>query len=667
MRTVADFPRPVRVIEDLVIPMPDGCRLAATLWLPADAEANPVPAILEHLPYRRRDGTRARDALTHAWFAGHGYAAVRVDMRGNGDSEGLMEDEYTPQELKDAVDAIAWIAAQPWCTGAVGMMGISWGGFNALQVAALRPPALKAIVTLCSTDDRFGDDIHYRGGALLGENFGWGATMFSYSSRPPDPMIAGEAWRALWLARLAANPLLHARWLAHPTRDAYWRHGSVCEHYGAIEAATLAIGGWNDSYKNTVPNLVANLSAPVKGILGPWIHKYPHIARPEPIGFLQEARRWWDRWLKGIDTGVEADPALRLYLLDSARPQTWYETRAGRWIAEAAWPSPTIVEETLSLGPGTLGAAAPFATTVASPAHCGLAGGEFCAMHWGPELPGDQRRDDALSACFDTAPLAAARTIVGRPRVTLTLAADRPAAQIAVRLCDLHPDGASTRITYGVLNLAHRDGHTDPRPLTSGEPVTVTLELDAIAYEAPQGHRLRLAVSTAYWPILWPAPAPVTLTITEGRLDLPLRPEQEPGEGPAVAFEPPEGAAPWDVETLRPAAAARRVVEDQATGTITLEIEDDFGEVRDRDHGLAAGSRLSERWSIHPDDPLSARAEARWEQTRARGDWSTRTLAETAMTGDAEAFRITGRLRAWEGDTLVFERDYEESIPRGLR
>jgi putative CocE/NonD family hydrolase len=663
MRTVTDFPCRTRFVEYLAIPMRDGLDLAAALWLPEDAAANPVPAILEHLPYRRRDGTVARDRLTHPDLAGHGYACLRTDLRGSGDTDGVLTDEYTPQELHDAVDAIAWIAAQPWCSGAVGMMGISWGGFNALQVAALRPPALEAIVTLCSTDDRYADDIHFKGGALLGENFGWGATMFSYSSRPPDPLIVGDRWRAMWLERLDANPMLHARWLEHPTRDAFWRHGSVCEDWGAIEAATLAIGGWNDAYKNAVPRIVANLKAPAKGILGPWIHKYPHIAKPEPAGFLQEALRWWDRWLKGLDTGVDSDPAMRLFLMDSARPATWYENRSGTWIAEPAWPSPRIAPETWYLGPGTLGAPAAFTATVASLATCGLMGGEYCAMHWGPELPGDQRRDDALSACFDSPPLDAPRAVVGAPVVHLTLTADRPVAQIAVRLCDLHPDGASTRITWGVLNLAHRDGHTDPRPLVPGAAVTLRLQLDDIAYAVPAGHRLRFAVSTAYWPMIWPAPAPVTLTLTAGRLDLPVRPLPE---GPETALPPPEAAPPWPHDVLRPASNRRVITEDQATGLVTLEIDDDFGEMRDRDHGLTTGSRLSERWSIHPDDPLSARAEARWTQTLARGDWSVRTEAETTMTSDATTFRITGRLTAFEGERQVFVRDHDRTIPRGL-
>ena len=183
--------------------MPDGCRLAARIWLPENAEQQPVPVILEYIPYRKNDGTALRDSLYHPYFAGHGYAAMRVDMRGSGDSEGVMLDEYLQQELDDAVSVIAWLAEQPWCDGSVGMMGKSWGGFNSLQVAALHPPELKAIITVCSTDDRYADDVHYKGGCVLTTDMlGWSTTMLAWNARPPDPDVLGENWRKRWLDRL---------------------------------------------------------------------------------------------------------------------------------------------------------------------------------------------------------------------------------------------------------------------------------------------------------------------------------------------------------------------------------------------------------------------------------------------------------------------------------
>jgi uncharacterized protein len=332
------FPRVVVVADDVGIVMPDGCRLSARVWMPDDADRNPVPAVLEYIPYRKRDGTLPRDEMMHPYVAGHGYACVRVDMRGNGDSEGLMADEYTVQELQDACDVIAWLAAQPWCSGTVGMMGKSWGGFNCLQTAFLQPPALKAVVSVCSTTDRFADDIHFRGGCLLGENFGWGAVMLSYSSRPADPLLRPD-WRADWLARLDALPHLAPVWAGHQARDGYWRHGSICEDYARMQVPVLAVGGWADNYMNTVAEIVENVPGS-KGIVGPWVHQYPHTAVPGPqIGFLQECVRWWDRWLKGVLNGAEDDAAMRAYVLHSAPPDASAPHRAGAWVA-TGWPAP---------------------------------------------------------------------------------------------------------------------------------------------------------------------------------------------------------------------------------------------------------------------------------------------------------------------------------------
>ncbi|APE42824.1 peptidase S15 [Sulfitobacter alexandrii] len=654
LRDVAEDP-------DFGITLSDGCRLSARMWRPVDAKDDPVPVILEYLPYRKRDGTCARDALTHPWFAERGYACLRVDMRGNGDSEGLMEDEYTAQEQADAVEVINWLAAQPWCNGNVGMMGISWGGFNGLQVAALAPEPLKAVVTLCSTVDRFADDIHYKGGCLLNENLGWGATMWSYSSRAPDPALR-EDWREMWLERLEAEPFLPAVWLRHQRRDAYWRHGSVIEDYSAIKAKVLAIGGWGDGYKNAVPQLVEALPG-AKGIVGPWVHKYPHFAIPEPrIGFLQEALRWWDRWLKDIDTGVEADPDYRAYLMDGVRPATWYAERPGRWIVEHEGATAHLDTSRLHLTDAGLAVdAAPLAARVSSPPHCGADAGEYCAIWLGPELPGDQRADDALSTTFDSAPSAHDMDIVGAPRISLTLASDQPQAQIVVRLNHVHPDGAATRITYGVLNLSHRADAEALREMPPGEPVDITLDLDHVAYRVPAGHRLRVSISDAYWPLIWPSPARTRLDLSAGHIDLPQRPTSG---GDEHRFEPPTAAPPWETEELRPESHIRRRETDMVTGDITLFIEDDFGAVRDSDHGLIAGSVAREAWTINPDDPLSARGQCHWTDELVRDDIVLRTEATCMMTSSATAFHLNARIEAYENDELVYARDIEDSIPR---
>ena len=339
----SEFPCRVQDIENIWIPMPDGAQLAARLWLPENAERDPVPAILEYIPYRKRDFTRHRDSISHPFIAGHGYACIRVDLRGSGESDGVLTDEYTQQELQDGCVVLDWISRQPWCSGKVGMVGISWGGFNGLQIATLQPQALSGVISLCSTDDRYADDIHHMGGCLLGDNLSWASVMFAYNSLPPDPQIVGERWREMWHARLDGSGLWLETWLRHQRRDAYWRHGSIAESYEAVKCPVLAISGWADGYSNAVFRLLSNLKVPRKGLIGPWSHKYPHIASPGPaIGFLQESLRWWDHWLKDKDTGVMDEPMLRVWMQDSVPPTSNYDHRPGRWVAEPEWPSPNV-------------------------------------------------------------------------------------------------------------------------------------------------------------------------------------------------------------------------------------------------------------------------------------------------------------------------------------
>lgn len=660
-----DLPLPLVEFEDMGIPMPDGMRLSARVWMPADAATRPVPAVLEYIPYRKRDGTTPRDEMMHPYVAAHGYASVRVDMRGNGDSEGVMQDEYTQQEMDDAVAVIDWLARQPWCSGTVGMMGKSWGGFNCLQAAFNQPPALKAVISVCSTTDRFADDIHYKGGCLLGENFGWGAVMLSYSSRPADPLLRPD-WRDDWLRRLDNEPWLAPRWAALQERSAYWKHGSVGEDYGRMQTPVLIWGGWADNYMNTVAHLVENVPAPCKGIVGPWVHQYPHTAVPGPqVGFLQLALRWWDRWLKGIPNGAEDDPAYRVWMMHSAPPDPSAPHRPGHWVAEQDWPSPRTTPVTLHLHAAPhryLGRdeAAAFAADIATPQHLGLRAGEFFPMGLNAEMPGDQAGDDALSVTFDTDPLPDGLDLLGAAQLTLTLSSDQPLAFIVARLNDVAPDGSSTRIAHGMLNLCHRDSMEHPAPLTPGAPVTVTFALDHCAFRLAPGHRLRIALSNSYWPFVWPSPAPATLTLTAGHLTLPTH------AGSRNEWTPPpaEHAPPWKHRVLRPGRTRRVIEEDQITGTRALVVQDDLGDVENLTHGLITGETMTERWEIHPDDPLTAFARHTWEQRQSRGDWRIRTEAVAEMSATATHLHHRATLRAWDGDALIFERHWDDAVPR---
>lgn len=661
MTIVGQFPRQVVESPDMGIVLPDGCRLSARVWMPRDAGDDPVPAILEYIPYRKRDGTTPRDEMMHPYLAGHGYACIRVDMRGNGESDGVMEDEYTQAEMNDAVAVIDWLSRQSWCNGSVGMMGKSWGGFNCLQAAFNQPPALKAVISVCATTDRFADDIHFKGGCLLGENFGWGAVMLSYSSRPADPALRTD-WRGEWLKRLEAEPWLAPVWAAHQAKDDYWKHGSVGQDYSRMTTPVLIWGGWADNYMNTVDHLVRNVPAPCKGIVGPWVHQYPHTAVPGPqVGFLQVSLRWWDRWLKGIPNGAEDDPAMRAYMIHSAPPDASAAYRAGHWVAEGAWPSARVESRVLHLGEGTLGEGGALTAQVNTPQHLGMHTGEFFPMGLNAEMPGDQRGDDALSACFDSAPLDAPLDLLGAARLRLRVASDQPLAFVVVRLNDVAPDGSSVRIAHGMLNLCHRDSMEHPAPMVPGQVVEAEVVIDQTAYRLAAGHRLRVALSTTYWPFVWPSPVAATLTVTGGSLTLPVH-----SGGTANEWEAPpaEHAPPVALREIRAPRAKRMIEEDMLAGTRALVVETDEGAFENLSHGLVTDETLTERWEVRPDDPLSARATHVWEQRRSRGDWSVRTRAEAEMTATATHLRMTARLTAWEGEAQVFDRVWDDEVLR---
>ena len=667
---VDDVSGRIRTIELAWIPMSDGRRLAARLWLPVDAERNPVPAILEYIPYRRRDGTRPRDEETHAWVAAQGYACARVDIAGSGDSDGLLLDEYLQQEQDDAVEIIAWLAAQPWCSGKVGMIGISWGGFNGLQVAARQPPALKAVISLASTVDRYADDVHFMGGALLADNMDWGAAFFTYAALPPDPEMVGAGWRKQWLERLEVLRPFPPLWLAHQRRDDFWKHGSVSENYAAIQCPVLGVSGWADGYTAAVFRLAENLSVPCKGLVGPWGHLYPHRGVPGPaIGFLQECVRWWDRWLKDKPTGVEQDPTLRLWLQDSVPPQSHYDYRPGRWIGIDSWPAPEIETRVFALNPGHLDSKAEKTRPLIlrSPQTTGLAGGEWCAYGLGkvaPELPLDQRLDDAGSLVFDTEPLEAPLAIVGSTLVELAVAADKPQAMIAVRLSDVAPDGAATRVSYGILNLAHRESHETPSPLTPGQRYDVKVALTEAAHVFARGRRIRIAISSAYWPMVVPSPEAATLTLWSGesRATLPVLPAERIH---ALPDFPPVAKAPALARTIHDSGGEKREVHYDAEldkTTVRNTRNDGSARIDDIDTTISYGK--VKEFSIARNDPETAELVISTTMHYRRAGWDARLETRIRMRCRRDHFLFDSDVDAFEGGERCFSRSFTHKIPR---
>ncbi|MBB3038799.1 CocE/NonD family hydrolase [Hoyosella altamirensis] len=684
MEHITNFPHAIKSRENEFIPVRDGAQLASRIWMPEGAEDNPVPAILEYIPYRKRDVTRGRDALNHPYIAGHGYACVRIDMRGSGDSDGVLEDEYLDAEHTDAVDAIAWIARQPWCDGNVGMMGISWGGFNSLQVAAKRPPELKAIISASATEDLYVDNMHYMGGCLLSDNLSEATVMFAFNSLPPDPEIVGDRWREMWHERLRGSGLWIEKWLRHQHRDDYWRRVSINEDYGSIQCPVFAVGGWADGYTNAIFRLLEHLEVPCRALIGPWGHKYPHTGVPGPaIGFLDEVVRWWDHWLKGRDTGLSAEPALRVWMQDSVPPRTSYGDRPGRWVAEEGWPSSRISEKRLQLGERSLigmnevteiaerRADSP-TNVVQSPLSVGMFAGKWASYAAPPDLPSDQREEDGGALVYETSRLTETVEILGLPRLLLAVSADKPNAMVAARLSDVAPNGEATRVTYGLLNLTHRNGSANPEPLEPGKTYRVELQLNGVAQSFPAGHKIRLALSSSYWPLAWPSPEAATLSIEpdHSELVLPVRPPA-PVDESLRAFGPP-AAAP-ELATTRLIAPEHhwKVTRDLASGDSTLEIVNDQGEFRIDEIGTVVRRATTEWFSFANNDVQSVRGETRTVRRLSRGVWQIEVRTRTVMTSTKTDFRITAELDAWEfddkqGDRRVYSENWEREIPRSL-
>ncbi|MER8684165.1 MULTISPECIES: CocE/NonD family hydrolase [unclassified Mesorhizobium] len=671
---IALGPLPTNLLENVWIPLSDGTRLAAKIWLPQEASSNPAPAIVDYIPYRKRDGTVLEDERMYRYFASHGYASIRIDIRGTGDSGGAFEDEYVKQEQDDAVEAIHWIIRQLWCSGSVGMIGISWGGFSALQVAARQPKGLKAIITTCSSDDRYADDAHYMGGCVLNDTLVWGTSCFTRMAQSPDPEIVGEDhWRAMWMERLEnARPTL-IDWLTHQRRDDFWKHGSICEDHGAIDCAVFAVGGWADGYSNAIFRLLSKLKGPRKGLIGPWGHKYPHEGVPGPaIGFLQECLRWWDHWLKAKDTGIMQEPMLRSWMLDWAEPAAHYEERRGHWVGDPSWPSPHVSSRIYRLGAGMLSKKPlPEVTLeISSPATVGIAGGEWCAYGLGgvgPEMPLDQRWDDGGSLVFESPPLTEATPILGSPVLELKITCDKLTAILAARLSDVSPTGEVTRVTYGLLNLSHRDSHENLQPMEAGKSYHVRLAMNEIGYAFPPGHRIRLSVSTAYWPIAFPAPERATLRIYAhaSRLHLPVRMPQ-PGDYELPAFDAPEGSPHMPTTVLTPGKVERFIHMDVLPRQITVTVKHDDGSVRIDSLGTVVGHDKYVIYSVAESDPLTARTEVYERYQVGRGAWQTAVEGRTVMTATKSAFHLQIDFDAYANGERIFHRSWSKDIPRDL-
>jgi uncharacterized protein len=658
----------VRVMKNVLVPMRDGVRLAADLYLPDPDPGEPLPVVMEYIPYRKDEvvpGTRFYD-----YFPRNGYIVARVDIRGTGGSGGVNVDEYVLQEQLDGYDAIEWLAAQPFCDGHVNQMGISYGGFTSLQVATHQPPHLTSIIPMYFTDDRYTDDCHYRGGHLrkyydVGH---YGNFMIAYNALPPYPEWSGGDWATLWEEHIARNEPYLLKWLEHQTDGPYWRHGSVRDVADQIACPVFMIGGWRDGYPNPPLRLYQALDVPKKVLIGPWNHAVPDVAVPGPrIDYLHEVVRWLDHWCKGQGTGVMDEPPVVVYVQHHEKPVVDRLEAAGEWRAEVDWPPPGAGELTLHLGDeGALTDAqgAEGADDFEYVPTVGVMGGLWSGgLQFG--LPGDQRPDEAFSLVYSSPPLEEDVYVIGRPRAFLHVSSTATVIGLAASLSDVAPDNSSHLVAKGMLNATRRGSLTDPGPLTPGEVYELEIEIDTTAWKFPRGHRIRLAIASADWPNVWPTPEPATNTVHRGpdrpsRLVLPTVPPD--GSATPPAFLPsPKSLARHSDRTDPP---VWQIVHDVLGGRSQVRIEESHDERIDET--TVVGREYSLVADVHPDRPASASARGRHRSRITRPNSVMEGSSDVLIQGTATHFHVTIDLELRVNGTLHHSARWLKSVPRVL-
>lgn len=683
-------PPGVRVERDVRIPARDGVALSANLWHPADADdAGRWPAILEMIPYRKDDWRANADESRGRFLARNGYVLCRLDVRGTGRSDGIAMDEYTADETRDGYDAVEWLAAQPWCNGNVGMWGISYGGFTSIQVAALRPPHLRAIVPVYATDDRYLSDVHYVGGCVTASELTqYAVSQIASNGLPALPARDGEEWRAAWRERLEQTPVWLVPWLEHQTDGPYWRQGSLAPEYDRIEAAIFMFGGWMDSYVDPVFRMLERCAAPRRAIVGNWSHEFPDDGYPGPgLDWHHEMIRFFDHWLKGKGNGVMEEPALTWFQRDAAPPEAFPATWPGRWRATAgpvlADGGAEVMHLSLAGGPeplrGTLRSDATTESGSSTFPHRATIG-THGALSWGAGgapngLARDIRPDESGVPTYTSLPLEAPVEILGLASVELAVSTSMTVATLVVRLSDVAPDGESCQVTMGLLNLTHRGSHANPEPLHPGERTSVTVPMRAAGYRFAAGHRIRLSIASSCWPVIWPSPEAGWLRIHHGaaldaaggpigagsRLVLPVAPSVDDAAVPAFKTSRPA----IDVVGGESEDAPRwQVTDDVLTGSVTVSTHDGGETV------LEGGERLytaeSHEMRASDADPARASMSSAIRYVLERDGHRIEIDVDGETTSDARAFDLDIRLVVHLDGTLFFERRTDRRIPRNL-
>lgn len=648
------------------ITMQDGVRLAVSLYLPRTS--GPWPVLLEAYPYRKDDLAVWEDDYLRLRDEGD-YAVCRLDVRGTGTSEGAAVAEYPPQEADDLCEVIAWLAAQEWSTGAVGMYGTSYAGFNTIHAAMAQPPALKAIVPIFATDDRYTDDIHFVGGVRKAIEFGYPLFMVPRNALPPTPSLAGPNWREQWLERIDRLEPWFGQ-IEEQNDGPFWRQGSLRPNYDRIRVPTMLVAGWSDVYRNAMVRMYEHLEVPKRLLLGPWAHMTTSDSIPGPhIDLVPELIRWYDRWLRDIPNGIDEEPPIAVFVRHSTPPEPDLPAFRGVWRSEPVWPPMRARELVLPLGEGVLAAGQRDGSdgpTLRVRGDVGVTAHIQGSYDPPYGLPIDQRPDHAYSLLYDW-PVTADTEILGTPRLHVSLRSSVPVAFLSAKLCEVLEDGTTVLVSRGLVNLSHRDSHSSPEALVPGESYDVTLDLDATSWVFATGGRVRLAIAGADWPNAWPPPEASELTIepADSRLVLPHIVGDSPTGGPpALTVLSNDGeseriaaateGAVWRIEHDVYARETRVVVHQESTSSA--------------DDGSWSGHGIDEvTVGVHPAEPGKAFVESICEDEVSWPEVKARARARLLLTSDTSTYDFALVLEVWENDELVATRNWHTVTPRKLQ
>jgi len=660
-------------IRDDWITLPDGVRLSVTYYQPVAQKSDELfPVLLEMLPYRKDDLSKPSAHPSYDFFARKGLALAKVDIRGTGSSEGqLPTREYSPQEIDDGVAVIAALAELPWSNGNVGMWGISWGGFNSIQVALRNPPQLKAILVAHASDDLFANDVHYTDGIFGLDEYILSINHLTGFMRSPE-YVVDEAY--------FSNRFDREPWIFNYVRNSeygdFWSSGSLKGQYENLNIPTYLIGGLLDGYRDTLPHVLENSTTPTRAILGPWPHAWPHSVAPGPDWeWREDASQWWSHWLVDSEESKQQEfesNSFRVFLRSGENSLEGSEELGGQWL-ESAWPLPGSQIEVASFYPSTnsaMQADIPAGETAIISLTNNPGAGIELGEWWG-ELTPAMNTVDSDAMVFDSEPVAEAIRLIGEPSVFLDAASDATDGNWIVRLEDVSPEGVVTKITGGAINGQLRDSISNGAKLSPNQFYQMHIPLRMTTWTFQPGHRVRLALSNSAFPMFWPSAllgASSLRTNTQAtRLELPLLNASAELTELDLPTAGPSQYLPAQVVSMS------SVPGHPSSSEVTDNPADDFVSYKRQsgvtyalqDHSLAS-TRFTQL-TTNKKNPADTKYEA-WAEYNLRevdsADSFTRLRTEIELTSDTTYFHVevTRILTNEEGE--IRRKNWQESIPR---